>query len=120
VKNILTRWLRPTHRELAWIEPAELHGRLKSTTAPLVVDVRGPQEFTGPLGHIERAVNTPLAALPARLPDLGRETREIVLVCKTDRRSSLGAQQMRDAGIANVSVLLGGMEEWRALGLPIQ
>ncbi|MBV8589215.1 MAG: rhodanese-like domain-containing protein, partial [Acetobacteraceae bacterium] len=49
---------------------------------------------------------------------LAHENRPVVVVCKTDRRSSLAAQQLQEAGMSNVSVLRGGMEQWRELGLP--
>jgi len=35
-----------------------------------VVDVRGPDEFTGPLGHIATARNIPVAELVGRLTEL--------------------------------------------------
>jgi rhodanese-related sulfurtransferase len=60
----------------------------------------------------------PLVKLSAHLPDLVRENRPVVVVCKTDRRSSMAAQQLQEAGLSNVSVLRGGMERWRELGLP--
>jgi rhodanese-related sulfurtransferase len=47
------------------------------------------------------------------------DSRPIVVVCKTDRRSSMAAERLREAGSSNVSVLRGGMEQWRALGLPV-
>jgi rhodanese-related sulfurtransferase len=52
------------------------------------------------------------------MPDLVREDRPMVLVCKTDRRSSIAARQLLEAGASEVSVLKGGMQEWRGLGLP--
>ena len=60
----------------------------------------------------------PLIELSAQLRDLVREDRPVVVVCKTDRRSSVAAQQLREAGVLDVSVLRGGMEQWRVLGLP--
>ena len=87
--------------------------------SPLVFDVRGPDEFDGPLGHITGAINLPLNELPARLTELVYQSRPIVVVCKTDRRSSMAAQQLRKAGIPNVSVLRGGIEQWRAESLPV-
>jgi rhodanese-related sulfurtransferase len=116
--RLLPRWLHRTPLAPSWIEPAALAMRLEQEDAPLILDVRGPDEFTGPLGHIREALNMPLVKLSAHLPDLVRENRPVVVVCKTDRRSSMAAQQLQEAGLSNVSVLRGGMEQWRELGLP--
>jgi rhodanese-related sulfurtransferase len=96
-----------------------LASRLERDAGLLVIDVRGPDEFAGPLSHIREATNLPLSELPQHLVRLARENRAVVLVCKTDRRSSIAAQQLRDAGVSDVSVLRGGMEQWRELRLPV-
>src|SRR6516225_919563 len=116
--KLLSRWFGHASVSPSWIEPAALATRLERDDAPLILDVRGPDEFSGPLGHIRGATNTPLAELSAHLPDLLQTGRPIIVVCKTDRRSSLAAQQLRDAGLSDVTVLRGGMEQWRELGLP--
>jgi rhodanese-related sulfurtransferase len=101
-----------------WIEAEALSAQLTTGPAPLVIDVRGADEFTGPLGHIDGARNVPLPELPARLSELIGHGRPVVLVCKTDRRSSAAAEQLHAAGaVADVAVLRGGMERWNALGL---
>jgi rhodanese-related sulfurtransferase len=100
-----------------WIEAEALSPLLATGTAPLVIDVRGQGEFAGPLGHIDGAMNLPLPELGARVPELARQGRPLVLVCKTDRRSSAAAEQLCAAGAADVAVLRGGMERWHALGL---
>jgi rhodanese-related sulfurtransferase len=85
----------------------------------LVVDVREPGEFDGPLGHIAGARNIPLASLDGQLDDLrAARDRPITLVCKTDRRSAAAAEQLVAAGFPNVSVLRQGMERWDRLGFP--
>jgi rhodanese-related sulfurtransferase len=116
--KLLSRWFRRPPTAPSWIEPTALATRLGRDDAPLILDVRGPDEFTGRLGHIRQATNMPLVELSAHLPDLVRENRPLVVVCKTDRRSSMGAQQLQEAGLSDVSVLRGGMERWRVLGLP--
>ena len=116
--NLLSRWFRRAPTAPSWIEPAALAARLGRDAALLIIDVRGPDEFTGPLGHIRGATNMPLNEMPAHLPDLARENRPVVVVCKTDRRSSMAARQLQEAGMSDVSVLRGGMEQWRVLGLP--
>ncbi len=101
-----------------WVEALELVVRLAAAPAPLILDVRGPDEFIGPLGHIEGARNLPLDALAGNLQEMLAQTQAIVAVCKTDRRSAAAARLLRDAGAKEVSVLRGGMEGWNALGLP--
>ena len=116
--KLLSRWFRRAPTKLSWVEPVALAARIDGDATLLVLDVRGPDEFTGPLGHIREAKNLPLNELPGQLSDLVRDSRPVVVVCKTDRRSSMAAQQLQQAGMADVSVLRGGMERWRALGLP--
>ncbi len=93
-------------------------GKLGAYDAPLVLDVRGPDEFIGPLGHIAGACNLPLPDLAARMDEVTGTGRPIVVVCKTDRRSATAASQLLAGGAADVSVLRGGMETWNRLGLP--
>jgi rhodanese-related sulfurtransferase len=97
----------------AWIEVGELRGRLQRGETPLVVDVRGPDEFDGPLGHIDGARNVPLHELPERIAEIGRAGTPIVVVCLTDKRSAQAAQALAEAGIRDVVVLRGGMRAWR-------
>lgn len=101
-----------------WIEPADLVAAL-AAEPPLVVDVRSPAEFTGPLGHIEGAVNIPLDTFAARVAEVTGPARPVVLVCHTDRRSGAAAQHLRGLGLTDVAVLRGGMTAWTQAGLPV-
>jgi rhodanese-related sulfurtransferase len=96
-----------------WIEPRELRDRLGRGEHPLILDVRGSDEFDGPLGHIENARNVPLAELSSRIAEIGRETGPIIVVCLTDKRSSQAAAALAEAGIRDIAVLRGGMRAWR-------
>jgi len=84
-----------------------------------VIDVRGPDEFTGPLGHIADASNMPVGELSKRLVAALKD-RPVVLVCRTDTRSATAAMLLGDAGFRDVGVLRGGMEQWNQKGLPIE
>ena len=97
-----------------WVEPAQLQRWLAGEGAPVIVDVRGPDEFDGPLGHIDGARNIPLAEIPAHGHELAAEGRPLVVVCLTDKRSSQAAAELVAAGLRNVTVLRGGMKAWRA------
>lgn len=81
---------------------------------PLVIDVREPREFKR--GHISGARLIPLPTLLSKPPDLP-EDRRVVLVCRSGRRSTRAAYQLRDRGRDNVIVLGGGMRAWDAAGL---
>lgn len=112
--GLLSRVLgRANRRAPAWIEPAELEHRLRAGGPLLVLDVRGADEFSGPLGHIEGAVNLPLPELPTRLDELAADPRPVVCVCLTDKRSSQAGASLMAAGHADVAVLRGGMRGWR-------
>jgi uncharacterized membrane protein YdjX (TVP38/TMEM64 family)/rhodanese-related sulfurtransferase len=118
---LLPRLVGRLRGSFAWIEAGELKRRLDSGEALNVIDVRGPDEFTGPLGHIAAARNIPVAALSGRLAELsGFEQKPVVLVCRTDKRSATAARTLRAAGFAQVSVLRRGMEQWNQAGLPVQ
>ncbi|HBK05739.1 MAG TPA: rhodanese [Acetobacteraceae bacterium] len=113
--NLLARLFgRQTSDTADWLEATELAALLKSPSPPVVVDVRGPGEFTGPLGHIASARNIPLDQLPNHITKLVAEPRALVLVCHSDRRSSAAAKLLRRAGRTKVAVLRGGMMGWQA------
>src|SRR5437868_5541079 len=96
-----------------WVEPAQLQRWLAGEGAPVIVGVRGPDEFDGPLGHIDGARNIPLADLPAHIRELVAEGRPLVMLCLTDKRSSQAAAELLAAGKCDVAVLRGGMKAWR-------
>jgi uncharacterized membrane protein YdjX (TVP38/TMEM64 family)/rhodanese-related sulfurtransferase len=103
-----------------WVEVDELAGRLQRADRVAIVDVRGPDEFTGPLGHIPAASNLPVGELTKRLHELaGLRRSPLVVVCRTDKRSATAAALLRNAGFRDVQVLRGGMERWNRHGLPV-
>jgi rhodanese-related sulfurtransferase len=117
---VLPRLIRRLRGSFAWIEASELKHRLDQGDPVEVIDVRGPDEFTGKLGHIEAARNIPITELNSRLAELsGLEGSPIVLVCRTDKRSAAAARTLRAAGFSRVSVLRQGMERWNEVGLPV-
>ena len=103
-----------------WIEVGELAPRLAGLDAIAVIDVRGPDEFSGPLGHIASARNVPLQELPRRVAEFrSLIDTPVVLVCKTDKRSASAAVMLDAAGFQDVFVLRGGMVRWNEAGFPV-
>lgn len=106
---------------MSWIEADDLADRIKRASGPVVVDVRGQDEFNGPLGRLQDARNIPVDVLQLRLPELAElKNCEIVLVCRTQMRSAKAAALLTGAGFGKVRVLRGGMEQWNKSGLPIE
>jgi len=119
--TLLPRLIGRLRRSFAWIEANVLKRRLDNGEAVTVIDVRGPDEFVGPLGHIATARNIPVAELHQRLAELaGLERTPIVLVCRTDKRSAAAARNLLAAGFTQISVLRQGMERWIQGGLPVE
>jgi uncharacterized membrane protein YdjX (TVP38/TMEM64 family)/rhodanese-related sulfurtransferase len=103
-----------------WIEVEELGTRLKAG-GPTVIDVRGPDEFAGDLGHIGGALNLPVDELRDRLIEINAfKERPVILVCRTDKRSANASALLRNAGFRDVRVLRGGMVEWNRKKLPVE
>ncbi len=117
--RLLRRWRVEEGPE--WIATDALAAELRERPGPAVIDVRGADEFTGPLGHIPGARNLPIDELPGRLRELAPlQDKPVVLVCRTDRRSAKGARLLRDAGFHSIRVLKDGMEGWNRLRLPVE
>jgi len=57
-------------RGLRFAEAATLKRGLEASEKFALIDVRGADEFTGPLGHIEGASNIPIADLSERITEL--------------------------------------------------
>lgn len=100
---------------IADIAPQELwHKLMRSETPPLVIDVREPREFQQ--GHIPQAQLIPLLDLVSKKTDLPHD-REIVLVCRSGRRSQRAAYLLKEKNGSKVRVLKGGMLAWEAAKL---
>ena len=80
-----------------------------------IVDVREPDEFIGPLGHIHGARLIPLGELGARVAEIDRG-KPVVAVCRAGSRSAQATSILQQAGFTEVANLAGGMLRWRAEG----
>lgn len=93
----------------------ELAGRLGTEDAPVLVDVREPEEFSD--WAIDGALNVPLSTLADHLTTVrryaqagGRE-HEVVVVCASGQRAAVATEALRRDGV-DAETLVGGMEAW--------
>jgi glyoxylase-like metal-dependent hydrolase (beta-lactamase superfamily II)/rhodanese-related sulfurtransferase len=78
-----------------------------------VVDVREPDEFSGPLGHVPGAKLMPLGMLSQDQNSLKKE-QPVVVICRSGARSAQATVMLAKAGFEKVANLSGGMLRWRA------
>ena len=81
----------------------------------VLLDVRSEQEYFGPTGHLEGSKLIPLPELKSRLFELDSlKSKEIIIYCRSGRRSLVGTKILRDAGF-NAYNMIGGMNAWNKI-----
>jgi len=96
--------------------PRTLGERLAAGATLRVLDVRNDGEWRS--GHIEGAEHVMCGHLAQRL-DAFRDGTPVAIVCGSGYRSTLAASLFARAGISDVVNVTGGMNAWRAAGLPV-
>jgi rhodanese-related sulfurtransferase len=97
----------------AAIAPDQLVQQMEKKDANLLLlDVRTPEEFAA--GHIPGAVNIPHDQLPNRLAELaGAKNKEVVVYCRSGRRSAIAQETLSKQGFTSVKHLEGDMLKWQ-------
>ncbi|WP_281256684.1 rhodanese-like domain-containing protein [Melittangium boletus] len=72
------------------------------------IDVREPEEFHGPLGHLPRAELVPLETLESACASWAREA-PLLLICRSGKRSARAARALAERGFLRLYNLQGGM-----------
>ncbi len=98
------------------IQPHWVEENLRSLQ---VLDVREPDETSGPLGRIPGAILIPLGDLAERTSELAKD-RPVVAVCRAGGRSAQATMILQQAGFAKVANLPGGMLRWRGEGHAVE
>lgn len=88
----------------------------------LILDVRTPQEYTGPLGHLKGAKLIPVQELGTRLGELEKyRDKKILVICHSGYRSKNAARFLVENGfkdVVNVGPGMKGMSQIK--GAPIE
>lgn len=95
--------------------PADIADRIKKGEVTLL-DVRGQSEWDE--GHIPGAMHIMLGRLANRINEVPTD-KPVVVHCRTDGRSAIGASVLQAKGITNVIQMLGGYLQWAAEGRPL-
>jgi phage shock protein E len=105
--------------DLGTITPTALNERLaRHDASVIVVDVRTPEEFTQ--AHVPGAINIPYDTLAARQDELtGAKNKDVVLYCRTGRRSKIAADTLEAGGFARLLQLEGNIQGWEDAKLPV-
>ncbi|HVE35906.1 MAG TPA: molybdopterin-synthase adenylyltransferase MoeB [Gemmatimonadaceae bacterium] len=98
----------PPRNDVPEITPTELAARLDAKEDFDLIDVREPYEWQ--LGRLPTARLIPLGQLPGALSTLD-STRDIVVYCRSGKRSADATLQLRAAGFRAVN-LAGGILRW--------
>lgn len=99
----------------------EVRAMLDGADAPLLIDVREPTEYHGPLGHIPGSILLPLRELAARAGELeAHRGRRVVAVCRSGVRSTTAAAILYGLGFERVYNLKDGMVDWNDRKLPTE
>lgn len=91
------------------IRPEELKRRLDAGDAPVLLDVRWPQEFE--ICRLPGSRLLPLDQLAGAVDELDPED-EIVTICHHGIRSLDAAFFLRQSGFSRVRSLAGGLDHW--------
>ncbi len=105
--------------EIDEVMPWDLEAVVEEQPDLLLLDVREADEFAS--GHIKGSLNVPRGLLEGAceygfvetVPELVEaRSRNIVVICRSGRRSALAARTMKEIGYENVKSLRLGVKGW--------
>ncbi len=91
------------------LTPEAAKTRLEENPDVILLDVRTQEEYDG--GHIPGAVCFPNEDIQPELPLPFEKDAEILVYCRSGRRSAEAAGKLADMGYANVADF-GGIQDW--------
>jgi rhodanese-related sulfurtransferase len=111
--------------DVATPKTIDSHGlaeRLKTANPPRLLDVRTAAEFE--TAHIPGSYNVPLDLLREHRDEISNTAQadgvdEWVLVCRSGQRATQAEEALRQHGLPNVHILMGGIVDWEAKGFKV-
>lgn len=101
------------------MQASELLERIKSNSAPVIVDPRSEFEFKR--GHIPGAINAPVRKILLNRANLPSDKNtSMVIACMHGQRAVLAKWVLGLYGYRNTDLLVGYIEGWIKAGLPVE
>ncbi len=97
------------------VSPAVVDEVAQRPDAPLLLDVRSPEEFAA--GHIPGAVNIPHDQVAGRLGELDK-SRWVLVYCRSGRRAGTAEDALAQGGF-DVRQIEGSWQRWESEGRPV-
>lgn len=102
------------------INKDELKQKLDSDSDIALIEVLDHNEYKK--GHIQGAINIPLAKIVSEAKKLFDKDRELILYCSDYECSAspTAGKKLENAGFDNVYHYPGGKKEWKEAGYPME
>jgi rhodanese-related sulfurtransferase len=122
-RKTIDEYLEEARRRLRRVTPREALDAARA--GAVLVDTRSEDQRLRQ-GFMPGAISHPLSVLLWRLdPDCPTSNEkipldaEVILICREGYSSTFAALQLREIGFENVADVIGGVDAWKASGLPI-
>ena len=100
---------QPSHKDTGVLTAEEAKLRMDENSEAIVLDVRTQEEYDQ--GHIPGAVCLPNEFITEDMPFPFAKDTELLLYCRSGRRSAEAAKKLRNLGFSNV-LDFGGIQDW--------
>lgn len=99
------------------INSQELNERIKNNENIILIDCREQDEWDA--GHIAAAKLIPLSEFEKRHAEVGATDAEIILQCRSGKRSMNACMMLQNNGWENLTNLSDGILGWQANGFEV-
>ena len=103
------------------LDPVELKRMLDGGQSPFIVDLRHPLDYLPDPRVLPGAIRFSPETLMERSGEIPRD-RDVILycTCPSEATAAKMAMKLRQNGIYRVRPLLGGFDQWKKLGFPLE
>jgi molybdopterin/thiamine biosynthesis adenylyltransferase/rhodanese-related sulfurtransferase len=111
--------LAQARSEIDEVDAVRARELLDGPDAPLLVDVREPDEWDE--GHLPGAIHVARGHLESRIERAAPDRAQpIIVYCQSGNRSVFSTKTLEELGYENVASLAGGYTDWKRNGFPTQ